>query len=155
MIAGFERPTTGTISVFGKPIAGPSDDRGVVFQSELALFPWLTVEENVGFGLKMKRLAKAEIRDIVERQLETVNLLPHRAKFPREISDGMKQRVQIARALASNPDILLLDEPFGALDAQTRSRMQEELARIWESFRKTVVFITHDIGEAIWLGDRS
>jgi NitT/TauT family transport system ATP-binding protein len=154
LIAGFETPSTGSIAVNGHPVAGPGADRGVVFQTELALFPWLTVEENVSFGLRMRAAPAAERDAILERNLELVGLAKHRRKFPRELSGGMKQRVQIARALANDPDILLMDEPFGALDAQTRRRMQEEVARIWSGTGKTVVFITHDIGEAIWLADR-
>jgi NitT/TauT family transport system ATP-binding protein len=126
----------------------------VVFQTELALFPWLTVEENVAFGLRMRGASAAERSAALDRNLDLVGLSKHRRKFPRELSGGMKQRVQIARALANDPDILLMDEPFGALDAQTRRRMQEEVVRIWSQARKTVVFITHDIGEAIWLADR-
>jgi NitT/TauT family transport system ATP-binding protein len=129
-------------------------DRGVVFQTELALFSWLTVEENIGFGLRMNHVAAGALRAAVEHNLELVGLADHRRKFPRELSGGMKQRVQIARALANDPRILLLDEPFAALDAQTRRRMQEELAQIWMQTRKTVLFITHDINEAIWLADR-
>ncbi len=154
LIAGFEAPSAGRIRVFGKDVTGPSEDRGVVFQSEIALFSWLTVEENVGFGLKMRGVAPAERQATIEKNLVLVGLADHRKKFPRELSGGMKQRVQIARVLANNPHILLMDEPFGALDAQTRRRMQEELAQIWMQSRKTVVFITHDINEAIWLADR-
>ena len=154
LIAGFETPSTGSIHVNGHPVAGPGADRGVVFQTELALFPWLTVAENVSFGLRMRDAPAAERTAILERNLDLVGLTRHRGKFPRELSGGMKQRVQIARALANDPDILLMDEPFGALDAQTRRRMQEEVARIWSGTGKTVVFITHDIGEAIWLADR-
>lgn len=154
MIAGFEPANAGQIRVFGSAVTGPSADRGVVFQSEIALFSWLTVEENAAFGLKMRGLPVARIREVVDQNLELVGLAPHRHKFPRELSGGMKQRVQIARALANDPRILLMDEPFGALDAQTRRRMQGELAQIWMQARKTVLFITHDINEAIWLGDR-
>lgn len=154
MVAGFEKPTSGVSLGFGQPINGPSADRGMVFQSDVALFPWLTVEGNVAFGLRMRGLDEAAVRRTVDENLDLVGLQPHRGKFPRELSGGMKQRVQIARALANNPSILLMDEPFAALDAQTRRRMQEELARIWTVKRKTVLFITHDIGEAIWLADR-
>jgi NitT/TauT family transport system ATP-binding protein len=154
LIAGFDLPTAGSIAVRGRPVTGPGADRGVVFQTELALFPWLTVEENVAFGLKMRGAPAAERAAVLDRNLDLVGLSKHRRKFPRELSGGMKQRVQIARALANDPDILLMDEPFGALDAQTRRRMQEEVVRIWTEARKTVVFITHDIGEAIWLADR-
>jgi NitT/TauT family transport system ATP-binding protein len=154
LVAGFEQATAGRVLVRGKPVTGPGADRGMVFQSDLALFPWLTVEQNVAFGLELASLGAAERRDIVERNLDLVGLASHRGKFPRELSGGMKQRVQIARALATDPAILLMDEPFAALDAQTRRRMQEELTRIWSLSRKTVLFITHDIGEAIWLADR-
>ena len=154
LIAGFERPSAGRVRVFGDAVEAPDADRGVVFQTDQALFPWLTVEENVAFGLTMRGVAPAERASILERNIELVGLPRHRAKFPRELSGGMKQRVQIARALANDPRILLMDEPFGALDAQTRRRMQEEVARIWSATGKTVIFITHDIGEAIWLADR-
>jgi NitT/TauT family transport system ATP-binding protein len=154
LVAGFELPTTGRVTVAGRVVAGPGVDRGMVFQSDLALFPWLTVEQNVAFGLEVAHRSPADVRVVIERNLELVGLAPHRHKFPRELSGGMKQRVQIARALATDPAILLMDEPFGALDAQTRRRMQDELARIWALSRKTVLFITHDIGEAIWLADR-
>jgi NitT/TauT family transport system ATP-binding protein len=154
LVAGFERPTSGRVLVRGAEVRGPGADRGMVFQSDLALFPWLTVEQNVAFGLEVAARAPAERREIVEANLELVGLAQHRGKFPRELSGGMKQRVQIARALATDPAILLMDEPFAALDAQTRRRMQEELTRIWSVSRKTVLFITHDIGEAIWLADR-
>jgi NitT/TauT family transport system ATP-binding protein len=154
LIAGFELPSAGQVNVFGAEVTGPSADRGVVFQTELALFSWLTVEENIAFGLRMNHVAAGALRAAVERNLELVGLADHRRKFPRELSGGMKQRVQIARALANDPRILLMDEPFAALDAQTRRRMQEELAQIWMQTRKTVLFITHDINEAIWLADR-
>jgi NitT/TauT family transport system ATP-binding protein len=154
LVAGFEAPSAGRVLVGARPVAGPGADRGMVFQSELALFPWLTVEQNAAFGLEVAQRDPALIRETVAANLELVGLAPHRAKFPRELSGGMKQRLQIARALATEPAILLMDEPFAALDAQTRRRMQEELARIWSVRRTTVLFITHDIGEAIWLGDR-
>jgi NitT/TauT family transport system ATP-binding protein len=154
LVAGFEQPSAGRVLVAGHSIAGPGVDRGMVFQSELALFPWLTVEQNVAFGLQIAQRDSRTIRETVESNLELVGLRSHRTKFPRELSGGMKQRLQLARALATDPAILLMDEPFAALDAQTRRRMQEELGRIWALRRKTVLFITHDIGEAIWLGDR-
>lgn len=154
IIAGFERPTSGEVKVYGRNVTGPGADRGVVFQSDQALFEWLTVEENVEFGLRMRGIPPGERRAVVERNLALVGLTAHRKKFPHELSGGMKQRVQIARVLANDPEILLMDEPFAALDAQTRRRMQQELTRIWSKARKTVVFITHDIAEAITLGDR-
>ena len=154
IVAGFEPPSAGLVKVFGEPVTGPGADRGVVFQNDRALFSWLTVEENVSFGLRMRGLGKRERKEIVERNLELVGLAQHRGKFPTELSGGMKQRVQIARVLASDPRILLMDEPFAALDAQTRKRMQKELEGIWQRTRKAVLFITHEISEAIKLGDR-
>lgn len=154
MVAGFELPTSGSVLAFGKEVRGPSSERGMVFQSDIALFPWLTVEQNVAFGPNVRGLEKNEIARIVDENVELVGLHKHRWKFPRELSGGMKQRVQIARALANDATILMMDEPFAALDAQTRRRMQEELARIWSVKHRTVLFITHDIGEAITLGDR-
>ncbi len=154
IIAGFERPTSGEVKVYGRPVTGPGADRGVVFQSDQALFEWLTVEENVEFGLRMRGIPPKERKAIVDRNLYLVGLTAHRHKFPHELSGGMKQRVQLARVLANDPEILLMDEPFAALDAQTRRRMQQELTRLWSKARKTVVFITHDIAEAITLGDR-
>jgi NitT/TauT family transport system ATP-binding protein len=154
LVAGFESATAGRVLVDGRPVRGPGADRGMVFQSDLALFPWLTVEQNVAFGLEVAGRDGPGLRRDVDENLDLVGLAPHRHKFPRELSGGMKQRVQIARALVAKPRILLMDEPFAALDAQTRRRMQEELSRIWTVSRITVLFITHDIGEAIWLGDR-
>jgi len=153
MIAGFVAPTSGQILVDGEAVAGASADRGVVFQ-EYALFPWRTALANVEFGPLMRRRAPAERRAVARHYLELVGLLAHEAKYPNELSGGMKQRVAIARALANNPSVLLMDEPFGALDAQTREVLQEELLRIWEQERKTVVFVTHSISEAIFLADR-
>lgn len=154
LIAGFEAPTAGEVRVLGRPVEGPGPDRGVVFQTERALFPWLTVEENVAFGLRMRRFPPATVRDRVEKYLDLVGLLAHRSKVPHELSGGMKQRVQIARVLAGDPQVLLMDEPFAALDALTRRRLQEELVRIWSATGKTILFITHDIGEAVFLADR-
>lgn len=138
MIAGFEHPTTGRIQVNGAPVTGPGPDRGVVFQSELAVFPWLTVAQNVEYGLRVRKIPQRQRRETVERALQMVGLAAHRDKLPRELSGGMKQRVQIARTLANDPACLLMDEPFGALDAQTRSRLQGELANIWDQQHKTV-----------------
>ena len=154
MIAGFESPTVGNMLVFGEPVRAPGADRAVVFQSELALFSWLTVEENVAYGLRARGVPIKQRMNIVGHYLDLVGLISHRRQYPRELSGGMKQRVQIARVLANDPAILLMDEPFGALDAQTRSRMQKHLAHLWTQLRKTVVFVTHDVAEAIWLGDR-
>jgi ABC-type nitrate/sulfonate/bicarbonate transport system ATPase subunit len=153
MIAGFVPPTTGQILVNNEAVAGASADRGVVFQ-EYALFPWRTALANVEFGPLMRRKPASERRSLARRYLQLVGLQAHEAKYPNELSGGMKQRVAIARALANGPSVLLMDEPFGALDAQTREVLQEELLRIWEQERKTVVFVTHSISEAIFLADR-
>jgi NitT/TauT family transport system ATP-binding protein len=152
IVAGFERPTRGTVSVAGVPVAGPSVSRVMVFQ-EFALFPWLTVRENVSFGLEMQGVAKALRRHIATRYLKLVNLERFAESYPSELSGGMKQRVAIARALAVDPEMLLMDEPFGALDAHTRGLMQGELLRIWERERKTVLFVTHSVEEAVVLAD--
>lgn len=154
VIAGFVMPTGGQIDIHGKPVTRPDKDRGVVFQSDRALFDWLTVEENVSFGPRMRGVPESQWRQPVNDMLKLVGLADHRAKLPRELSGGMKQRVQIARVLANSPDILLMDEPFAALDAHTRGVMQREITRIWNALRRTVVFVTHDIAEAIWLADR-
>jgi NitT/TauT family transport system ATP-binding protein len=153
MVAGFVPPTEGQILVDGVEVDGASADRGVVFQ-EYALFPWRTALDNIAFGPMIRRLPRVERQAVAERYLALVGLAGHGAKFPSELSGGMKQRVAIARALANGPSVLLMDEPFGALDAQTRETMQEELLRIWEQDRKTVVFVTHSISEAIFLSDR-
>ena len=153
VIAGFVPPSTGRVMVDDDAVAAAGADRGVVFQ-EYALFPWRTALANVEFGPLMRRKPSAERRAIARRYLELVGLAAHEAKFPSELSGGMKQRVAIARALANGPSVLLMDEPFGALDAQTREVLQEELLRIWEAERKTVVFVTHSISEAIFLADR-
>jgi NitT/TauT family transport system ATP-binding protein len=154
LLAGFTLPTTGRIEVSGQPVLGASRDRGVVFQGDDSLYPWLTALENVEFGLRLRGMPRRDRRDHAMRHLDMVGLRGQEAKHPTELSGGMKQRVQIARALANEPRILLMDEPFGALDAQTRGVMQAELRRIWERMRVTVVFITHDIDEAIVLGTR-
>jgi NitT/TauT family transport system ATP-binding protein len=154
LIAGFETPTQGTVEVFGRPVAGPGPQRGVVFQTELALFSWLTVSENIEFGLKVRGIPKQERMVVVQRNMELVGLAPYAKRFPFELSGGMKQRVQIARILANDPDVLLLDEPFAALDAQTRRHMQRELISIWTRTGKTALFITHDISESVILADR-
>jgi NitT/TauT family transport system ATP-binding protein len=153
IIAGFVAPTAGQVLVDDETVAGASADRGVVFQ-EYALFPWRTALANVEFGPLMRRRAAVERRAIARHYLELVGLQGHEAKYPGELSGGMKQRVAIARALANGPSVLLMDEPFGALDAQTREVLQEELLRIWEHERKTVVFVTHSISEAVFLADR-
>ena len=153
MIAGFVPPTTGQVLVNDDAVVGAGADRGVVFQ-EYALFPWRTALANVEFGPLMRRKAAEERRTIARHYLELVGLQAHEDKYPSELSGGMKQRVAIARALANGPSVLLMDEPFGALDAQTREVLQEELLRIWQHERKTVVFVTHSISEAIFLADR-
>jgi ABC-type nitrate/sulfonate/bicarbonate transport system ATPase subunit len=153
IVAGFLAPTTGRVLVEGRPVVGPGADRGVVFQ-EYVLFPWLTVAGNVEFGLKLKRAPVEERRRTVARYLDLVGLAAHAGKFPSQLSGGMKQRVAIARALANNPAIILMDEPFGALDAQTREVLQDELSRIQRVEHKTIVFVTHSIREAVYLADR-
>jgi ABC-type nitrate/sulfonate/bicarbonate transport system ATPase subunit len=153
MIAGFATPSSGRILVDGRPVAGPGADRGVVFQ-EYALFPWRTALDNVAFGPMLKGRSRAEQRAAAMHHLAKVGLAGHEHKYPASLSGGMKQRVAIARALANDPSVLLMDEPFGALDAQTREVLQEEMLRIWEQDRKTVVFVTHSISEAIFLADR-
>ena len=154
MVAGFEQQTEGTIAVHGKPLAGPGADRGVVFQGDDSLYPWLSAQGNIEFGLRMRGVAKQPRRDRAQRYLDLVGLRGQGHKHPSELSGGMKQRIQIARVLANEPEILLMDEPFGALDAQTRSVMQQELLSIWGATRKTVLFITHDIDEAVTLATR-
>jgi NitT/TauT family transport system ATP-binding protein len=153
ILGGFIRADSGTVEVGGKPVTGPGTDRGVVFQ-EYALFPWLTVTQNIRYGLEMTGVARREREETVRRLVRTIGLEGFEHRFPRELSGGMKQRVAIARTLAYDPSILLLDEPFGALDAQTRETMQDELLRLWQATRKTVVMVTHDVNEAVYLSDR-
>ena len=162
LIAGLDTPTTGTIEMDGKSISGPGADRGVMFQ-DYALYPWLTVEQNVGFGLHNgtpgKGLSKTQRTERVKHFVDLVRLRGSESKYPYQLSGGMCQRVALARLLANGPDVLLMDEPLGALDAQTRLILQVELLRIWgetapRSERKTAVFITHDIEEAVFLADR-
>jgi NitT/TauT family transport system ATP-binding protein len=152
-IAGFSLPTSGTIEVEGKRITAPGPDRGMVFQ-EYALFPWMTVEQNVRFGLTVKGVAKAEIAQTVEKLLRKLGLWGFQSRYPKDLSGGMRQRTAIARVLAVNPPILLMDEPFGALDALTKRNSQDELLRIWTELGKTIVFVTHSIEEALYLADR-
>ena len=154
MLAGFEAPTSGQILMEGREVTGASRDRGVVFQGDDSLYGWLTAVENVEFGLRMRHVEKAARRERALRYLELVGLRGQEQKYPAELSGGMKQRIQIARVLANEPAMLLMDEPFAALDAQTRSLMQAELAGIWRATRTTVLFITHDIDEAVTLGGR-
>jgi NitT/TauT family transport system ATP-binding protein len=154
MLAGFEEPSAGQILMEGRPVTGASRDRGVVFQGDDSLYGWLSAIENVEFGLRMQGIGRAERRERATRFLDLVGLSGQQNKYPAELSGGMKQRIQIARALVNEPKMLLMDEPFAALDAQTRSLMQHELARIWRATRTTVLFITHDIDEAVTLGTR-
>ncbi len=153
IVAGLDRPTAGEVLLDGRPVTGPGPDRGMVFQS-YTLFPWLTVAENIGFGLREQGKPATDIRDIVARYIDQVGLKGFEHHWPKQLSGGMQQRTAIARALANDPKILLLDEPFGALDNQTRSLMQELLLGIWERERKTVLFVTHDIEEAIFMASR-
>ncbi|MHA6482414.1 ABC transporter ATP-binding protein [Paenibacillus sp. strain BS8-2] len=155
IIAGFVSKSSGNLRVGGVDVEKPGRERAVVFQqADSSLFPWLTVRQNVEFGLKMQGMPKAQRQEISDRFIRMVGLFGHEKKFPRELSGGMKQRVQLARVLANDPDILLMDEPFGALDAMTRRMMQKELGQIWKETNKTVIFVTHDIQEALLLGSR-
>ncbi|HWV09547.1 ABC transporter ATP-binding protein [Pseudomonas sp.] len=153
LTAGLNEPTEGDIYVGGQKVNGPGADRGMVFQG-YTLFPWLTVRQNIEFGLKRRGLGSSEIRTIVEFYLNEVGLAKFSEHYPKQLSGGMMQRVAIARALANDPQILLMDEPFGALDSQTRLQMQQLLLQVWGNSKKTVVFVTHDIDEAILLADR-
>ncbi|HEX2546323.1 MAG TPA: ABC transporter ATP-binding protein [Ramlibacter sp.] len=153
MVAGLDTPTGGTIELDGRVVSGPGADRGMVFQS-YTLFPWLTVLQNVCFGLREKGLSVADQHAIARPFLAKVGLQGFEQHFPKQLSGGMQQRTALARALANDPRILLMDEPFGALDHQTRELMQELLLGIWEEERKTVLFVTHDIDEAIFMGNR-
>ena len=153
IIAGLLEPTAGRVLVDGREVHGTGIDRGVVFQ-QYALFPWLTVRKNVEFGLKLKGLGKKEREEVANKYLKMVELEKFVDSYPKELSGGMKQRVAIARAYAMNPSVLLMDEPFGALDAQTRTQLQTELLRTWEEEHKTCFFVTHDIEEAIVLATR-
>ena len=153
IIGGLETASAGRVLLDGRQVSGPGADRGMVFQG-YSLFPWLTVQKNVEFGLKMKNLPAAERREIAARYIDLVGLTGFEKALPKQLSGGMKQRVAIARTLANEPEILLMDEPFGALDAQTRVVMQELLADISRRTNTTILFITHDIDEAVLLGDR-
>ncbi|MBI4242387.1 MAG: ABC transporter ATP-binding protein [Candidatus Rokubacteria bacterium] len=154
LLAGFEAPTAGEILHRGTPVQGPGADRGVIFQGDDSLMPWLTARDNILLGPRIRRMPRDLQQERAERLLALVGLKDHGHKYPRELSGGMKQRIQIARVLANEPDMLLMDEPFAALDAQTRAQMQEELVRIWSGARTTVLFITHDVQEALVLADR-
>jgi NitT/TauT family transport system ATP-binding protein len=152
-IAGFSLPTSGSITADGALVTGPGPERGMVFQ-EYALFPWMTVADNVAFGLQIKGTPKAEIDATVGKLLAMLSLNDFRHRFPKDLSGGMRQRVAIARVLALDSPIMLMDEPFGALDALTRRNLQDELLRIWAELKKTIIFVTHSIEEAIYLADR-
>lgn len=153
LLAGLSRPTSGKVLVDGAEVAGPGRDRAVVFQ-QYALFPWRTASANVSIGLENKGLSRKQRAEAASRYLDLVGLAGFEDRYPHELSGGMKQRVAIARSLAYEPDILLMDEPFAALDAQTREQLQDELLRIWKATGKTIVFITHGIDEAVYLGQR-
>lgn len=153
MIAGFLPSSGGSITIDDKPIKGPGPDRGVVFQT-FALFPWKTVIDNVGFGPRMRGLPKKKCDQIALEFLSLVGLEHVAEKYPNELSGGMQQRVGVVRALANNPDVLLMDEPFASVDAQTRMTLQEELTKIWQERRPTILFITHDVAESVFLADR-
>ena len=153
IVASFETATGGEVRVDGEPVRKPGPDRGVVFQ-EYALFPWLSVQQNVEFGLRERGTPRSERKERVRLQIASVGLSGFERRYPHELSGGMRQRVALARVLVNDPKILLMDEPFAALDAQTRSMMQQELLGVWSAERRTAIFITHNIEEAILLGDR-
>jgi NitT/TauT family transport system ATP-binding protein len=153
MVGGLTEPTFGEVLIDGKPVTGPGRDRGFVFQG-YSLFEWMTVEKNILFALEKSRMPKSEKSELVRQFIHEVGLGGFENAFPRQLSGGMRQRVAIARALVYKPSLLLMDEPFGALDAQTRGMMQELLLKVWEDHKVTVLFITHDVEEAIFLADR-
>ncbi|HEX6823883.1 MAG TPA: ABC transporter ATP-binding protein [Candidatus Sulfotelmatobacter sp.] len=153
LIAGLQAPTSGQILVDGDPVQGPGTNRIMIFQDH-GLFPWLTVGQNVEFGMKMKGMPKAERRDKTQHYLRLVHLGKFEHSYIHQLSGGMRQRVAIARALATEPDVLLMDEPFAALDAQTRDLLHDELERIWKDTGRTIIFVTHNVREAVRLGDR-
>lgn len=152
-VAGFSLPSSGSIVADGKLVTGPGPERGMVFQ-EYALFPWMTVEQNIAFGLEVKGMEKSAIHQRVMGLLDMLGLTDFRSRFPKDLSGGMRQRVAIARVLALDSPIMLMDEPFGALDALTRRNLQDELLRIWAELKKTILFVTHSIEEAIYMADR-
>jgi NitT/TauT family transport system ATP-binding protein len=153
IIAGFLPPTRGEVLLNGRRVQGPGPDRGVVFQS-FALFPWKTVLDNVAFGLKMRGVPRAERERVAREYIALVGLAGSEDRYPHELSGGMQQRVGVARVLANHPEVMLMDEPFASVDAQTRMTLQEELTRIWEAKRPTVLFVTHDVDEAVFLANR-
>ncbi|HEY9824571.1 MAG TPA: ABC transporter ATP-binding protein [Stenomitos sp.] len=153
IVAGLMQPCSGQVLVKGHLVAGPGADRGMVFQG-YTLYPWLTVADNIAFGLKLRRLSKAQIKERVSYYLEVVGLSQFAKAYPKQLSGGMKQRVAIARALANEPEVLLMDEPFGALDAQTKEQMQQFLLELWEQTQTTILMITHDLEEAVFLSQR-
>ena len=153
MIAGLDQPDSGEILVHDQPVNGPSKDRGMVFQKYTS-FPWLTVEDNIAYGLKINGVPETERKETVERLLKAVGLTEFAGVYPETLSGGMQQRVAIARTLALRPSVILMDEPFGALDAQTRSEMQQLLLQIWDETACTILFVTHDVEEAVYLADR-
>ncbi len=154
LLAGFLAPSRGEIRLGGQPVSGKGGDRGVVFQDFAQLFPWRTAQRNVEFGLEMRQVPAAERREIARRYLGLVKLEAFAGAYPHQLSGGMQQRVAIARALAYNPAVLLMDEPFAALDAMTREEMQRLLVEVWQATRKTVVYVTHNVAEAVYLADR-
>lgn len=153
MIGGLDVPTSGKVEIDGKIVDGPSPKMTMVFQ-EYSLYPWRTIAENVGFGLEMMGVEKEERNKLVSERLADVGLSEFGNSYPHELSGGMRQRAAVARALASDPAVMLMDEPFGALDAQTRNKMQNELLRLWESTKKTILFVTHSVDEAVYMSDR-
>lgn len=153
MFAGLDFPTSGDIMVNDKKVTGPGPDRGMVFQT-YTLFPWMSVEDNIKFGLKRRKVPKEKQQEIADRYLDIINLKKFAKSYPKELSGGMKQRVAIARALANQPEVLLMDEPFGALDPHTKSMMQLLMREIWETEHPTIIFITHDIDEAVFLANK-
>lgn len=152
-IAGMIKPTSGTIKVSDRLVSKPGPDRAVVFQAD-AVFPWMTVEENIAFSQKVQGKSKKEIKETVDRYIELVHLQDFRKAWPKQLSGGMRKRVDIARAYAANPEVMLLDEPFGPLDIMTKEYLQEELYKVWLEAPRTIIFITHDLEEALYLGDR-